>query len=131
MDSTTTLRRLADTLLGEGGLEEYVRTRRLAGRSWRKITLDLRDDIQVDVTYVTLRSWFSDEPWAQSSSKQQQGQAEGAASGRRPGHGRRPGRQRVTAAATSGAKRGPSSEAGSSGDRSVAGVRTGVQMTFD
>lgn len=53
----TPTQRLADSLLG-GGLRAYVRDRRLAGKSWRQISLDLRDDIQVDVTYETLRNWY-------------------------------------------------------------------------
>lgn len=57
----TTTRRLADVLL-HGKLDEYVADRRAAGKSWRRITLDLRDDIQVDVTHNTLRSWYPDAP---------------------------------------------------------------------
>ena len=53
--------RLADLQLS-GGLEEYVRSRRVAGRSWRRIALDLLDDIDLDVTHETLRSWFPEDP---------------------------------------------------------------------
>lgn len=57
----TTTKRLADVLL-DGKLDEYVTERRAAGKSWRRITLDLRDDIGVDITHNTLRSWYPDEP---------------------------------------------------------------------
>ena len=57
----TTTRRLADVLL-DGKLDEYVAERRAAGKSWRRITLDLRDDTAIDITHGTLRSWYPDEP---------------------------------------------------------------------
>jgi len=59
--TATTTRRLADVLLG-GGLDEYVTQRRDAGKSWRRITLDLRDDIGIDITHNTLRAWYPDLP---------------------------------------------------------------------
>lgn len=49
--------RLADTLL-EGQLEQFVRSRRAQGRSWRLISRDLYEATQVDVSYETLRTWF-------------------------------------------------------------------------
>lgn len=54
--------RLADHLL-PGGLEDFVRSRRAAGMSWRKISLEIRDvtDRIVDVTHQALFSWFDDE----------------------------------------------------------------------
>ncbi len=55
----TATQRLADHMLG-GGLQEYVTSRRVKGASWRRISLDLRDDIGVDVTHETLRSWYPD-----------------------------------------------------------------------
>lgn len=51
------LRRLADTLLG-GTLDSYVTERREAGKSWRMISLDLHDDIAVDISHETLRQWY-------------------------------------------------------------------------
>ena len=53
---------LADYLL-PGGLEEFVKTRRATGMSWRRIALDIRDatDRQIDVTYELLRRWFKDD----------------------------------------------------------------------
>jgi len=49
--------RLADHLL-HGQLEAYVRERREAGKSWRRIALNLRDEVGVDVAHETLRNWF-------------------------------------------------------------------------
>jgi hypothetical protein len=59
MPEMTATQRLADHMLG-GKLEEYVRTRRaeVPPKAWRRIALDLRDDIGLDVTYETLRSWY-------------------------------------------------------------------------
>ena len=53
--------RLADLQI-DGGIEAYVRGKRQAGRSWRRIALDLLDDIDLDVTHETLRSWFPEDP---------------------------------------------------------------------
>lgn len=61
----TPTHRLADVLLGdEGPLEEFVRSRRRTGRSWRLVARDLYEvtDRQIDLTYETLRTWFPDEP---------------------------------------------------------------------
>lgn len=91
----TATHRLADALLGEGGLEQYVRERRQAGKSWRKITLDLRDDIALDLTYETLRGWFGDRDWATPPSRKTT-----APRNRRPGLGHRPGRSRPQSART-------------------------------
>lgn len=53
--------RLADVLLDEG-LEEFVRSRRGGGVSWRRIVRELYEvtDHQVDVAPETLRSWIPD-----------------------------------------------------------------------
>ena len=42
----------------QGGLTQYVLTRRKRGMSWRLIALSLRDDIGLDITHETLRSWY-------------------------------------------------------------------------
>jgi hypothetical protein len=62
------LRRLADHLL-DNGLEDFIRGRRDAGRSWRLVARDLYDatDGAVDVTTVTLTNWF---PALTASAKQ-------------------------------------------------------------
>lgn len=49
--------RLIDHIL-EGRLEEFVTTRRDAGRSWRLIARDVREATGVDVTFETVRGWF-------------------------------------------------------------------------
>ena len=61
MDSTSPTRRLADTLL-PNGLDAYVTEKRLDGMSWRRISLALRDEIQVDVSERTLQTWFRESP---------------------------------------------------------------------
>lgn len=53
----TATQALADHLL-DGGLEPFVAARRLQRKSWRRIALDLRDAVGVDVTHETVRSWF-------------------------------------------------------------------------
>lgn len=52
--------RLADYLVGD--IEEFVRSRRAAGASWRRIALDLRDatDKRIEVTHEALRRWCPD-----------------------------------------------------------------------
>lgn len=55
----TAIQQLADHLL-DGQLEAFVRDRRAKGESWRRISLDLRDAVKVDVTHETLRSWYPD-----------------------------------------------------------------------
>lgn len=65
--SVTATRRLADTLL-DGKLDQYVAERRAAGRSWRLITRDLLDDVEVDVTERTLRSWYPELADAEAAS---------------------------------------------------------------
>lgn len=52
---------LADVLL-DGKLREYVEAERKRGVSWRRIALNLRDltDRRIDVTHVTVHSWFPD-----------------------------------------------------------------------
>lgn len=53
---------LADMLLPEG-LPSFVAERRAAGRSWRRLARDIYDatDQRIDVSFETLRGWFSDE----------------------------------------------------------------------
>jgi hypothetical protein len=60
MPSWTPTQRLADHILG-GTLDEFVRSRR-PGRSWRLLARDLYEATghEIDVTYVTLTSWFPD-----------------------------------------------------------------------
>ena len=48
--------RLADLLLGRPVID-WATERRTAGKSWRQISLELRDLHNLDVTYETLRSW--------------------------------------------------------------------------
>lgn len=59
MPEMTATQRLADHMLG-GTLSDYVLTRRAKGDSWRRIALDLRDDIGIDVTHETVRAWYMD-----------------------------------------------------------------------
>jgi hypothetical protein len=60
--SRTVTRRYADLLL-QGQLEEFVRSRRAKRRAWRLISRDLWEETggELDLTYETLRSWFSDD----------------------------------------------------------------------
>lgn len=62
MRLTTPTARLADHLL-PGGLEAFVKTRREAGLSWRRIALEMRDatDRVIDITHQALYSWFTDD----------------------------------------------------------------------
>lgn len=57
----TPMRLLADTLLPDGDVTDFITERRDAGASWRRIALDLRDatDGRVDVTPETIRKWAS------------------------------------------------------------------------
>lgn len=57
MAQMTATQRLADHLLG-GNLDEYVAKRRAKGDSWRRISLDLRDDTGVEVTSEAVRGWY-------------------------------------------------------------------------
>ena len=59
MGTGTPIRRLLEHLI-EDGLEDYITVRRQAGKSWRLISLDIRDEYDVDVTHETLRGWFPD-----------------------------------------------------------------------
>jgi len=52
----TPLRRLADTLLEEP-VEQWIQRNRDEGKSWRRISLELRDVAQIDVAPSTLISW--------------------------------------------------------------------------
>lgn len=49
---------LADLKLGRP-LAEYVAEGRAEGKAWRVIARDLYAETGIDVTYETLRSWFS------------------------------------------------------------------------
>jgi hypothetical protein len=51
------LQLLLDHLL-DRGLERYVADARSNGKSWRQISLDIHDQVGVDVTLETLRMWF-------------------------------------------------------------------------
>lgn len=55
----TATQRLLDHLL-DGQLRSYVLERRNQGQSWRRISLALHDELQVDVSFETLRRWFSE-----------------------------------------------------------------------
>lgn len=55
----TPKRRLLELLTGD--LTAYVDSRRAAGKSWRQISLDIRDDYDLDITHETLRSWYPDD----------------------------------------------------------------------
>lgn len=57
MEQRSSLYRALDRLM-DGGLAEYVTSRRKTGDSWRSIAADLRDKTRTDVTHETLRSWF-------------------------------------------------------------------------
>lgn len=63
MPEKTATQRLLDHLI-PAGLEAYVAQKRRAGVSWRRVSLDLRDDFEVDVTPQTLHSWYRDLPVA-------------------------------------------------------------------
>lgn len=39
-------------------LPDWVRSRRRAGHSWRTIARDLSDEIDLDLTDVTLSNWY-------------------------------------------------------------------------
>lgn len=54
--SNSVKRRLADMLI-EGGLDAYVQVRREQRKSWRVISIELRDDIGLDVDPQTLSAW--------------------------------------------------------------------------
>jgi hypothetical protein len=58
--STSTKRRLADALL-DGGLDTFVNSRLSSGKSWRQVSIDLRDAVDVDVHEHTLKRWFRGE----------------------------------------------------------------------
>lgn len=60
METPSPSARLADVLL-DGGLDEFVASRRVTGRSWRLISRDLYEAIGVDITYETLRSWYPEQ----------------------------------------------------------------------
>lgn len=50
---------LANSRLAEG-LEAFVLERRRAGQSWRRISIELLQNHQVDVSGESLRGWFKD-----------------------------------------------------------------------
>ena len=51
---------LVELKLG-GGLEDFIRSRRTSGRSWRLVARDVYEATGIDVTYETLRAWYPDE----------------------------------------------------------------------
>ncbi|MGD9530581.1 MAG: hypothetical protein AB7V44_27810 [Pseudonocardia sp.] len=51
----TPLQMLLSTKLGD--LDAFVTRRRDAGKSWRAIALEIRDQTGIEVTNETLRSW--------------------------------------------------------------------------
>jgi hypothetical protein len=54
---------LADLLLGgDGELERFVRSRRADGKSWRIVERELYEEHDLDITHVSLRTWFPDKP---------------------------------------------------------------------
>lgn len=58
----TIKRRLADALLEqEGGVAEFVRERLEAGKSWRQVSIELRDRIDLDVHEHTLQRWLRED----------------------------------------------------------------------
>lgn len=57
----STLRIALDQLLPNGGLAEFVRSRRADGTSWRRISVELHQATGVDVAHESLRKWFNDE----------------------------------------------------------------------
>lgn len=61
MSNASTKRRLADALLG-GRLDDFVAERLAGGKSWRQVSIDLRDQVDVDVHEETLKRWFADSP---------------------------------------------------------------------
>jgi hypothetical protein len=58
--SSKTKRRVADLLIS-GGIDNFVLSRRAAGRSWRLIAIDLLGETngEIDVAPTTLSGWFS------------------------------------------------------------------------
>lgn len=56
----TAKQQLADVLL-KGTLDEFVKTRRADGVSWRKIARDLEDATGVDVTFESVRNWYPEQ----------------------------------------------------------------------
>ena len=57
VDEPTPLYRLLDALL-PGGIDAYVAAKRAEGESWRRIERAIWADVNVDVTYQTLRNWY-------------------------------------------------------------------------
>lgn len=59
--------RLADVLLKEP-VEDWITRKRTDGLSWRRISLALRDEIEVDVAPGTLLAWVEEaQPQAAAS----------------------------------------------------------------
>ena len=60
MQNDTPTQALARELVDD--LDEFVRSRRAEGRSWRRLSSDLCDATngRIDVTDVTLRAWYGD-----------------------------------------------------------------------
>ena len=63
MADLTPTRRLADLLL-DGGLDDFVLSRRSENVAWRRIERDLflATDGQVDISFETLRQWYGETP---------------------------------------------------------------------
>jgi hypothetical protein len=68
MSTSTPKAQLLDVLLRDeyGGLVAFLENRRAAGKSWRQITLDIRDITGVDVTHESLRAWIDNDPVAEA-----------------------------------------------------------------
>jgi hypothetical protein len=64
----TPTQRLGDLLLGgDGALEQFVRSRRSDGKTWRLIARELYEQHDLDVTHEALRQWFPDPPKEEAS----------------------------------------------------------------
>jgi len=59
VERRTATRKLLDHLI-EGGLEQFAREQRTAGKSWRQISMRINDRFGEDVHPETLRLWFPD-----------------------------------------------------------------------
>lgn len=58
MKGLTAAYQLADQAVG--GLEPFVAERRGQGISWRRISIELLQEHQIDISGESLRSWFKD-----------------------------------------------------------------------
>lgn len=57
----TPKRALANHIM-DGNLDEFVETRRANGRSWARISLDIRDATEINITAESLRNWYEHLP---------------------------------------------------------------------